>query len=294
VVIAARILLLIACFTATAVALNFPVLGAVSAPRPVPEIVKERYPHHVNFNDTEIYCEMMETSAAEFAASRVYLPVSDYDCTITYLFPCGVVRYYTGWPPVAILNGFALVHVTLTGLFAFALLRRVGVSTAFALPLATALQSSNYLAYLHHMGHMTQVQIGWLAASFCAAAALCQHPRSWRWAAALGLAMGGNTLASASYTLYAAFTGLPVFCVAYWLTARRAGLVSPGDFGRFVGRGVFAAVVAAAVASFYLIPRFGHPPQVYPPPLARHFTLRHFGDLLESGHPTLFGKRSVK
>ena len=257
-------------------------------PATVPTDVIKRLPEQLDNGDLDEFCRYMNLSAEAVRHGRIYFPVSDFDCPVSFLFPAGAVRAATGWPPVRVLNYFTLVALWLGGLAAYGFVREVGAAGPVAAVAAVGLVGANYLATHHHRGHMHNVQLVWMGSAFWSLARLCRPRATWRPAAGLGLAMGGQLLSSPSYSVYLGYVGLPAFAVAWWLTRHRQTGVTRAEVTRFLLSLVGAIALSAFVASFYLVPRLSNPPVVYPAPVFMPWVIDKFIDFVEPAHPTLF------
>jgi hypothetical protein len=250
--------------------------------------VAERYSKFVVGNDTTGFLNQLERSAGALREGKVYFPVSDYDCPITYLLVAGATVLLTGWPPLVVHNLFFLTVFFLNGLSAFALLRSLARSTPPALLGALVYQSCNYAFMCHCLGHMHNAQMQWIPLVFLALCRMARRDSGWGWPALLGIGMGLQVLSSPYYTLYLAYIALPIFTLVYWVGALRSRLATDRDLARFALRTVCAMALAALVSGFYLVPRLGSPPSRYLLPWYRPYALDHYLELLDPSDPALF------
>jgi hypothetical protein len=267
---------------------NAKTVAHVDQPRAVVPAVAERYRKLLDNNDTTEFLNHLRRSVAALRRGKVYFPVSDYDCPVTYLLAAGAMALATGWPLLVVHNLFFLAVFYLNGLSAFAFLRSLVRSSLPALLGALAYQGCNYVLMCHYMGHMNNAQIQWIPLVFLG---LCQTVRkgaSLGWAALLGVAAGLQVLSSSYYTVFLATAALPVFGLAYGASALRDGLWCGRDLIRFALWLAFAAALAALVSGFYLIPRLGSPPKTFQLPWWRPFVLDHYLELLDPSEPALF------
>jgi hypothetical protein len=238
--------------------------------------------------DLPHFVEYLEQSADALRRGRVEFHVGEFDCPPTFLLPGAAVRVLTGWPPVRVVNAFALVGFWVGGLAAYGLFRDLGANGPTAAVAAAGLVGCNYLASAHHWGHLNNTQLAWMGFAFWATARLCRPGAGWRPAAGLGLAMGLQVLSSPSYTLYLAYAGLPAFAAGWWAVRWRRGEATRAEAGRFAAKLAAAVFLAAAVAAFYLVPRLGNPSPSYVPPVLGPVAFQKFVDMTDPAHPVLF------
>ncbi len=253
----------------------------------VPEVA-ERYSKLLAGNDTTAFLNQLERSTGALREGKVYFPVSEFDCPVTYLLTGGATALLTGWPPLVVHNLFFLTVFFLNGLSAFALLRSLARSTPLALLGALAYQTRNYVFMCHYMGHMNNVQVQWIPLVFLALCQTARRDSGWGWPALLGVGMGLQVLSSPYYTLFLAYFALPVFTLVYWVGALRSRLATGRDLGRFALLSVCAAALAVLVSSFYLVQRLGSPPARFSLPWYRPWALDHYLELLDPSDPALF------
>ena len=261
-------------------------LAHLDEQRPAPE-ESRRTPHDVTLmcNDTQAFSDFLAWFTAELRDGRATVPVSHFDCPVTFLAPAGALQLATDWPAVRIINLFTLAAVFLNAVAAFGFLRAVGATGPVAAAGAIGYMSPNFVLYAQHMGHMNYVQVQWVAFAFWALVEVLRPGSGWLPAVGLGLAMGLQLLSSPAFSLYLAYVGLPVFAVTYLLSARRE---QRPNLVRLVLQGAVAVAVALAVAYFYLAPRFGAMPEPLRVPPGRGFTWNSFAEWFDPAHPALF------
>jgi len=246
------------------------------------------YGNTIQWNDTDQFAEYLEASANALRTGRIYFPVSEYDCPISFLVPCGVIRIVTGWPPIRIMNLFTIVSTFLSGIAAYLLFRKFDARIGPAFVAAVGYQTANFTVYSHQQGHMQYIQFAWMPMAISALLTLLRQSSRWRPALWLGLVMGGLILTSPSWTLYLGYVALPVFALTYILAAHRSKIIA--EVGRLLIRGGLAVAVTVVVAAFYLIPRMNNLPRHFPRPLSDVFAFVLYDPslLVDSAHPMLF------
>jgi hypothetical protein len=245
----------------TTVGLNWDAVAHPDRPRSAPAAAFARETLLLSFNDTEEFLFHLDQSADALRRGCVYVPVTEFDCPVSFLLPGGAVRAVTGWSGLRVMNLFALGAFFLGGLAAYGLFRELGVGPALALAAAVGYQTTNCAFYYPHMGHMNSAQLHWLPAAVWALAVTLRTGKRLP-AVTLGAVMGCQVLSSPSYTLYLTYFVLPAFAIGYWRAAGRAGRGLP--IALLLRRGGLAVVVALGLAAFYLVPRLGAMPKVFP------------------------------
>jgi hypothetical protein len=273
-------------FLATAtLVLNLRTIIDLDAQRPAPDEAIARHPSTLDANDTFAFSYHLERSADAAGRGRIYFPLTEFDCPVTFLVPCGELKWVSDWPPVRLINLFTLVAVFLNGVAAFGFLRAVGAGGPVAAVAALGFMTPNFVLYSQHMGHMNYVQLQWIAFAFWALVAVLRPGSGWLPAVALGVVMGLQVLSSPSFSLYLAYVGLPVFAVTHRMASPSA---ARQPLGRLALRALIAVAVAVAIAAPYLIPRFDAMPDPLRMPTGRAFTWNSFAEMLDPTHPMLF------
>jgi hypothetical protein len=239
-------------------------------------------------NDTGEFLLVLDDSAIALKHGKVCFPVSDYDCPVTFLLPAGAVRLLTGLQPLVVLNLFFLVVFFLNGLAAYWFFRSVGGYEGLALLFGVFYQSTNFVFFSHHMGHMNNAQIQWIPIIFVGAIRLLAPEANLMWALLLGLTLGLQILSSPSYTVYVSCAALPIFITTYLLTARRNRALQWANCQCLFRNLGIAGLVAVSTSAFYLIPRVGSMPVKYPQPTWLPFAFHDCRQLLDPTHPLLF------
>jgi len=180
-------------------------------------------------NDTDEYLDLLSKSATVLREGKIYIPVGDFDCPLTYLLPAGIVLLFTDWSPLIVHNLFFLVVFFLNGLFAFAFLRTLSKHLGLALLGALSYQGCNFVFWSHHMGHMNNIQLQWIPLIFLAVWQLLSSEKGVRWTVLLGVGIGLQVLSSPYYTLFLCFAALPVFVLVYLTIALRQRLL-PAEY----------------------------------------------------------------
>lgn len=281
----------LAIFAVATVGLNLRTVRDLDSQRPFPRETLTEHGHALVCNDTAAFSDHIEQFANRAKESPsaifrrdVYFPVPEFDCPVSFLLPCGLLKWATDWPSVRIINLFTLVVIFLNAVAACGFLRTIGVSAPAAVAAATTYMCPNFVLYAQHMGHMNYVQLQWIAFAFWGLAATLRPGAGWRPAVGLGLAMGFQLLSSPSFSLYLAYVGLPVFVLAYWLT--------PSPTGRpklipLALRGFVAVAIALVVSAPALIPRFALMPSTHHVP-GPAFTWANFSNVIDPAHPTVY------
>jgi hypothetical protein len=270
---------------ATTVGLNWSAITHPDRQRPAPRSSVARETLLLWFNDTDVFLYHLEQSTSAAREGRVYFPVTDFDCPVSFLIPGGVFRAVTDWSGLRVMNVFALGIFFACGMAAYGLLRELGASPLFALTAAVAFQTGNCEFYYPQMGHMNSTQLQWIPATVWALAATLRTGRRGP-AVVLGLVMGMQVLSSPSYSLYLAYFVLPAFAFGYWNAGRRAGDKWP--IALHLRRAALAVAVAFGLAAFYLLPRFTALPHTFPLDPDNGYHVTSLRGLIDPRHPMLF------
>lgn len=281
-----RYLAVLVVFAISTVVFNFRTLKDLGAPRACPPQVMREHWQALHGNDTPEFLRLLEESANSLQHGRVYFPISDYDCPVTFLVPAGLVRLATGWEPIVILNLFFIISFFLSGLTAFWFFRTIGGQPYLSLLFAVFYQSANFAFFAHHMGHMNSAQIQWIPLIFVAVVRMLTDARA-RWVVLLGAGMGLQVLSSPSYTVYLFCAALPIFVLTY-LVSRHRQSAEPLDYKRLALRFSLAAGLALLISGFYLVQRMGSMPHIYPPPTWLPFAFHDIRQLIDPTHSFLF------
>jgi hypothetical protein len=269
----------------TTVGLNWEAVAHPDRQRSAPAVAVAREPLLLSFNDTDEFLFHLDQSTDALRRGHVYVPVTEFDCPVSFLLPGGAVRVVTGWSGLRVMNLFALSAFFLGGLAAYGLFRELGVCSALALAAAVGFQTTNCAFYYPHMGHMNSAQLHWLPAAVWGLAVTLRTGKRLP-AVTLGALMGSQALSSPSYTLYLTYFVLPAFACEYWRAAGRAGQGLP--LALLLRRGGLAVVVALGIAAFYLVPRLGAMPKVFPLDPENGYHLTSVRALFDPSHPILY------
>jgi hypothetical protein len=275
-------------FAVSTVVFNIRTIAGIREQRACPTVVMEQHPPIMSNDDTGEFLRLLDESASALKQGRIYFPVSDYDCPLSFLLPAGAVRLLTGLQPLVVLNLFFLVVFFLNGLAAYWFFRSVGGYEGLALLFGVFYQSTNFVFLSHHMGHMNNAQIQWIPIIFVGAIRLLAPEANLMWALLLGLTLGLQILSSPSYTVYVFCTALPIFITTYLFAARRNRALQWANCQCLFRNLGIAGLVAVSISAVYLIPRVGSMPVKYPQPTWLPFALHDCRQLLDPTHPLLF------
>ncbi len=267
---------------------NTRVVAHLDRPRSVAPSVEKRYDKLLYQNDTDNFLRYQETSAEALRQGKLYVPLGDFDCPVTYLMPTGAASGFTRMSPLVAHNLFFLFVCFLNGLTAYAFLRSLGCATPWALMGAVTYQGSNYVLMCHFMGHMNNVQVQWIPLIFLGVAESMRPGARWGWSLLLGAALALQVLSSPYYTLYLGFVTLPVFVLVYIVSDLRYSERTGWDLLGSIARLGLAACFAVLLSSFYLLGRLGSPSRTFVPPRGRQYSFDHYLEWLEPSDPALF------
>ena len=156
-----RVLAVLITLVAGTVVAHWRTATHLDTPKIAPAQAWSRYSTTVRWDDNEEFASVLEQSAESLRSGKLLVPISDFDCPLSFLLPGGLVILATDWPPMRVMNLFGATATFLSGVAAFALFRRLGAAVAPACVTALGYQTMNFVCFSQQQGHMNYVQLMW-------------------------------------------------------------------------------------------------------------------------------------